>query len=110
MTKKRLVIIAFWMLVVLSGVILYAGYRSWCPVRHYAAKLKKGMAEKEVVELMGPSEWSMPLGPRALKTWNGKDCQCVVIFDARGAVEIISLSQTEDQRSLWQKFLGLFSR
>ncbi|MCI0639030.1 MAG: hypothetical protein L0Y72_14485 [Gemmataceae bacterium] len=107
MTKKRFVYLCLLVVVIASGVILYAGYQSWCPIRHNFPRVREGMTETQVEDILGNSNESMT---RTIRIWRGKDCTLLVAFDQTGRARSKTLWDTPDERSFIQRVLAFFKR
>ncbi|MCI0380073.1 MAG: outer membrane protein assembly factor BamE [Gemmataceae bacterium] len=109
MTKKRFVYLCLLVVVILSGVILCAGYQSWCPIRHNYSRIREGMTPAQVEEILGAKSESAPAF-RSIRFWRGKDSTVAVFFDQNERVRTWVLSDEPDERSFLQRVLAFFKR
>jgi hypothetical protein len=114
LTQRHLVYLALFALFVVSVLILYIGYVSYNPINRQAyARIQRGMTEQQVEEILGgpcTNALAVPddtlkvrnIRIHTIKTWQGAQANCTVLFDSAGLVEIATLQERPDP--------GLFGR
>jgi hypothetical protein len=101
LTQRRFVYLALATIAGGSVLVLYIGYVSWSPInREAVARIQRGMTEAQVEKILGgPCTETVMLGQLtrrdsgdplqkagSMKTWQGGQAGCTVIFDSAGCV------------------------